>query len=87
MGYEKDYDLRFGNFLYLLSLRFRHHKVMGFHRSLWNEKNSKKFVIYSHSVLLSIEFVVNSVKCLKAKLFFDYPQLWITLFVTIIIFF
>ncbi len=35
---------------------------MGFHRSLWNEKNSKKFVIYSHSVLLSIEFVVNSGK-------------------------
>jgi len=26
MGYEKDYDLRFGNFFYLLSLRFRHHK-------------------------------------------------------------
>ncbi|MCE3240259.1 MAG: hypothetical protein K0Q83_766 [Deltaproteobacteria bacterium] len=42
MGYEKDYDLRFGNFLYLLSLRFRHHKVMSSHRSLCNEKNSKK---------------------------------------------
>ena len=62
MGYEKDYELRFGNFLSLLSLRFRHHKVMSFHRSLWNEKNSKKFVIYSHSVLLSIELVLNSGK-------------------------
>ena len=52
MGFEKDYDLRFGHFLYLLSLRFRHHKVVSFHRSLWNEKNSKKFV-----TILTVHFV------------------------------
>ncbi len=62
MGYEKDYDLRFGNFFVSAFASVYASKVMSFHRSFGTKRIAKKFVIYSHSVLLSIEFVVNSGK-------------------------
>jgi hypothetical protein len=66
----------------LVSLR---HQVVSFIARFTTNRIAKTFATDSRSVHLSIEVVVNSGNYLKTKLFFDYPQLWIKLFVTTII--
>ena len=56
MGYEKDYDLRFGNFLYLLSLQSVRKVVSFFHRSVKNDRKADFLATDSqyHNLLIGI---------------------------------